>query len=97
MVLQDNQLYHCIIDRIYVQKKLTPICSKQIFRKLLIKHAAECTFKFNSRSLKQVDGCTMGGPLYVTFSDIYMVKMDNDLVTPSKSIFHWRFVGYIAD
>ena len=60
-----------IIDQIYVHKKLTPICSKLIFRRLLIKLATECTFKFNSRFLKQVDGCTMGGPLSITFSDIW--------------------------
>ena len=68
-----------IIDQIYVHKKLTPICSKLIFRRLLIKLATECTFKFNSRFLKQVDGCTMGGPLSVTFSAIYMVKIENDV------------------
>ena len=39
-----------------------------------------CTFKFNNRFLKQVDGCTMVGPLSVTFSDIYMKKMENDVV-----------------
>ena len=62
------------------------ICSKLIFRRLLIKLAKECTFKFNSRFLKQVDGCPMGEPLSVTFSDIYMVKMENDAVIPSKPI-----------
>ena len=61
----------------------------------MIKLATECTFKFNSRFLKQVDGCTMGGPLSVTFSDIYMVKMENDVVTPSKPIFYRRFVDDI--
>ena len=35
-----------------------------------------------------MDGCTMGGPLFVTFSDIYMVKMENDIVIPSKPIFY---------
>ena len=50
------------------------------------------TFKFNSRFLKQVDGCTIGGPLTVTFSKIYMVKMENDFVIPSKPIFYRRFV-----
>ena len=39
-----------------------------------------------------MDGCTMGGPLFVTFSDIYMIKMENIVVIPSKSIFHQRFV-----
>ena len=50
-----------IIKQIYVYKKLTPICSKlNFFRRLLIKLTTECTFKFNNRFLKQVDGCTMG-------------------------------------
>ena len=53
---------------------------KLIFRRLLIKLVTECTFKFNSRFLKQVDSCTMGGQLSVTFSDIYMVKMETDFV-----------------
>ena len=41
-----------IIEQIYVHKNLTPICSKLIFRRLLIKLATECTFKFNYRFLK---------------------------------------------
>ena len=81
-----------IIEQIYVHKNLTPISSKEIFRRLLMKLATECTFKFNSRFFKQMDACTMGGPLSFTFSDIYMVKMENDVVTLSKSIFYNRFV-----
>ena len=84
-----------IIEQIYVDKKLTPIYSKVIFRRLLIELATECTFKFNNRFLKQVDGCNMGRPLSVTFSDIYMVKMENDVVIPSKPIFYRRFVDDI--
>ena len=57
-----------IIKRIYVYKKLTPIRSKlNFFRRLLIKLTTECTFKFNNRFLKQVDGCTMGGTLSCYF------------------------------
>ena len=37
----------------------------------------------------------MRGPLFVTFSDIYMVKMENDVVIPSKPIFYCRFVDDI--
>ena len=84
-----------INEQIYVHKKLTPICSKLIFRRLLIKLAIECTFQFNSIFLKQVDGSTMGGPLSVIFSEIYMVKMENDVVIPSKPIFYRRFVDEI--
>ena len=54
------------------------------------KLATECTFKFNSMTSKQVDGFHMGGPLFVTFSDIYMVKMETNVIIPSKSIFYRR-------
>ena len=84
-----------IIEQIYVHKMLTPICSKLIFRRLFIKLATECTFKFNSRFLTQVDACSMGGPLSVTFSDIYVVKMENDIVIPYKPIFYCIFVDNI--
>ena len=84
-----------IIEQIYVHKKLTPICLKLVFRRLLIKLATECTFKFNNRFLTQVDDCTMGGPLSVTFSHLYMFKMENDVVIPSKAIFYHRFVDDI--
>ena len=53
----------------------------------MLKLATECTFKFNNRFLKQVDGCTMGGPIFVTLSEIYMVKMEENIVIPSKPIF----------
>ena len=42
-----------------------------------------------------MDGCVMGEPLSFTFSDIYMVKMENDVVIPSKPIFYRRFVDDI--
>ena len=84
-----------IIEQIYVHKELTPIYLKLIFRRLLIKLNTEFTFKFNSRFFNQVDGCTMRGPLSVTFSDIYMVKMVNNVVITSKPIFHCKFVDDI--
>ena len=71
------------------------ICLRLTFRRLLIKIARECTFKFNSRFLKQVDGCNMGGPLSVTLSDIYKFKMENDVSVPSTFTFYCRFVDDI--
>ena len=47
-------------------------------------------FKFNSRFLKHVDSCHIGGEITVIFSD-YMVKMENDVIILSKSIFYCRF------
>ena len=84
-----------ITEQIYVHKKLTPICFKLIFRRLLKELATECTFKFNDKFLKQVDGCTMGVPLPVTFSAIYMVKMENDVAIPCKPTFYSRFADDI--
>ena len=81
-----------------------PVCSK--FRKLLVKLATECSFKSNSRFLKQVDSYTMGRPLSVTFSDnLYGQKGKrycNTIKTFIKifiKIFHGRFVDdiYSAD
>ena len=43
----------------------------------------------------QPSTATMGGPLSVTFSDIYMVKIENDVVIPSRPIFYRRFVDNI--
>ena len=42
-----------IIEQIYVHGKLTPTCLKLTFRRLLIKLAIECTFKFNRRFLNK--------------------------------------------
>ena len=37
-----------------------------------MKLATEVTFTFNNKFCKQIDGCTMGGLLSVTYSDIYI-------------------------
>ena len=74
-----NDTIDYILDQIYVQHKLKPICSKLIFKRLLIQLSTEVTFTFNSKFCKHTDGCTMVGPLSVTFSDIYMTKMERDV------------------
>ena len=37
----------------------------------------------------------MGGPLSVTLSDIFMIKIENDIVIPTKPIFYRRYVDDI--
>ena len=39
----------------------------------------------------------MGGSLYFTLSDIWMVKMENDIVIPHKPIFYKRYVDDIIN
>ena len=67
----EQLLINYIVKQINIKKKLMPVYLKLILRRVLVKLATECTFKLNKRFLKQVDGCTMGKPLSVTFSDIW--------------------------
>ena len=45
-------------------------------------------FSVNSHLIKQIDGCPMGGPVSVIFSDIFICKMEDDVVVPAKPIFY---------
>lgn len=85
-----------ILQEIYDNHKIQPICSKLIFKRLLIKLTMESTFLFNSKFYNQIDGCTMGGPLSVTFSDIFMTKMETEALKPPRNRqFYKRFVDDI--
>ena len=90
-----NETIDYILDQIYNKKKLKLVCRKLIFKRLLLKLATEVTFIINNKFFKQIDGCAMGGPLSVTFSDIFMIKMENDIVIPTKPIFYRRYVDGI--
>ena len=59
-----------IANEIYAENKLPKLCSKLIFKRLLVKLTTENTFTLNSTFYKQVDGCSMGGSFSVIFSDI---------------------------
>ena len=84
-----------IIESIYTHKKLPQICSKLVFRRLLEKITKDCTFQLCFKFYKQVDGCVMGGPLSVTLSDIYMSKMEDDVVEKYQPKFYKRYVDDI--
>ena len=76
---------------------MKPICSKLIFKRLLYKLTTECTCQFNAKFFKQIDGCSMGGPLPVTLSDIHMTRTENNVVRPEKPLFYRRFVDDIIN
>ena len=82
-----NKTIEYILDQIYSNI----LYVLNYFKRLLTKLAAEVTFTINKNFYKQTDGCTMGGPLSVTLSDIYMKKMEKDIVVPTKSVFCRRF------
>ena len=75
-----NETITYILDEIYRNKKLPEICSRLIMKRLLEKLTTQSTFIFQSRYYKQTDGCTMGGPLSVTFANIFLTKLENDIV-----------------
>ena len=79
-----------ILDEIYVHNKLPKLWSRLIFKRLLLKLTTESTYIFNSKFYKQSDGCTMGGPL--SFSNIYLTKLEIDKVRPTKPLLYKRFV-----
>ena len=86
-----------IIKSIYTHKKLPQICSKLVFRRPREKITKECLFQLCFKFYKQVDGCAMGGPLSVTFSDIYMAKMEDDIVDKYQPTYFKRYVDDIIN
>ena len=81
-----------VLNRIYTNKELKPLCKKPIFKTFLIKLAKESHFSGNNCLIKQIDGCPMRGPISVIFSGICMCKMEEDVVKPLKPIFYKRYV-----
>ena len=81
-----------ILDEIYVNKKLKPICSRLIMKRLLKRLTSDCLFSVNERLIKQIDGCAMGSPLSVVLSGIFMTKLEKDVVYPELPILFRRFV-----
>ena len=51
-----------------------------------------CIFSVAEKLLKHVDGCPMGWPISVVFSDIFMCEMELDAVVPAKPIFYKCYV-----
>ena len=84
-----------ILHQIYHEKKLKPICSKTVFKRILLKLTTDCTFTLNGKFYKQTDGCSMGGPLSVIISNIWLNKAESDVVTPQAPEFYKRYVDDI--
>ena len=61
-----------------------PFCKKSVFKKLLNKLCKGGTFLADAKLIRQVDGYPMGGPISVVLSNIFCVKMEFDVVKPSK-------------
>ena len=62
---------------------------------LILNLATEVTFTMNTSFFIQTDGCTIGEPFSVIFSEIFMTKIENDIVNPTKPIFDRSYVDGI--
>ena len=80
-----------IIHKMYTKKIIEPMCEKSVFPKLFIKLTRKYTFVVNNHLIKRTDGCPMGGPLSLVFVEIYMWKIQDDIVAPLKPIFYKRY------
>ena len=58
---------------------------------MLNKLTKKCVFSANNTTIKQVDGCPVGGTISAVLLDIYVCKMEEDIVTPSKPLFYKRY------
>ena len=87
-----DDIIEYILDEIYIHKKLPKLCSRLIMKRLLLKLTTENTFIFQSNYFKQIDACTMGGSLSVTFANIFLTKLEKDIVRPHNLPFYKRFV-----
>ena len=61
----------------------------------MYKLTTECAFQFNQNVFKQIEGCSMGGPLSVTLPDIHMIKTEKDIVVPLKILQNSQENSYV--
>ena len=54
-------------------------------------------FSVNGRLIKQKDGCPMGGSMSGIFADIFMHKLEQDIVVPRNPLFYARYVDDTTD
>ena len=79
-----QETIYYILHRVYVCKEIQLLCEKSILKKLVLKLTKECVYSFSNRLIKQIDGYPMWGPLYVVFSQIYVSKLEEEIILPMK-------------
>ena len=93
--IQLDETIDYITESIYTHKILQQICSKLVSRRLLEKITKDYLIQLCFKFYKQVDGCAMGRPLSVTLSDIYMTKIEDDIVEKHQPTFYKLYIDDI--
>ena len=87
-----DETFDHIIDAIYERNMLPQLSSKLIFRRLLNSVTRNTVFSFNGKLYRQTDGCGMGNPLSPVLANIFMSKLEADVVRPFNPTFYDRYV-----
>ena len=53
--------------------------------------------RYNTQFFKQIDGCQMGGPPLVSFSDIHLTRTESNVVKTVVMLFYRRFLDDIIN
>ena len=87
-----DETFDHIIDAIYERNMLPQLSSKLIFCRLLNSVTRNTVFSFNGKLYRQTDGCGMGNPLSPVLANIFMSKLEADVVRPFNPTFYDRYV-----
>ena len=87
-----NETIEYITDEIYTRNKLRKLGSKLQFQRLLSHVTKNTVFSFNNQLYRQIDGCGMGNPLSPVLANIFMTKLETDIVRPYNPPFYDRYV-----
>ena len=88
--LQETTDY--ILDQIYKENKLPQLTSRPGFKRLLERVTKGTVFLFDGNLYKQIDNCSMGNKFSPTIGNIFMCKVESDIVTPINLSFYDRYV-----
>ena len=69
-----------IIDQIYNKNKLPPLSSKLLFRCFQSRITQNSEFSFNGYLYRQVDGCGMRNLVFPILANIFMSKLEVDII-----------------
>ena len=87
----DETINH-IVEEIYTRNKLRKLGPKHLFKRLLCNVTKNTVFTFNNRLYRQIDGCGMGNPLSPVLANIFMAKLEEDVVRPYNPPFYDRYI-----
>ena len=82
-----------ILSEIYDRQVIPPFCKKRLhFKRLLERLTGECKFSVNGVLIRQKDGCPIGGSMSGDFADIFMNKLEREVVIPRTPTLYGRYV-----